>query len=358
MLALLAKPMAVTLPFTLLLIDFWPLQRISSARGNQPVSSGVIFLEKLPLLVLSIVAGAIAVYTQRTTGLMASVERRPLSGRISNAIVAYAMYLLKMIWPRDLAVFYPLPAGWPLWEVLACAAVLLAISVCAILMVRPAPYLLMGWLWYLGTLVPVIGLVQVGDQSMADRYTYIPLIGIFIAVCWSGGDLIERLSRLRPMGDMAAVAAVASCVLLTRRQVGFWSSSELLFRHALAVTHDNYVAENNLANVLARSGRRQEAEQHYLAAVRISPAAAVTQNNLANLLAEKGDLDSAADHYRAAIAASPNFTEAHYNFGVILRRQGRLDEAIEQFRAAVKSSPDVPAFQRTLASALAERQRP
>jgi hypothetical protein len=350
-LALLAKPMAVTLPLTLALIDFWPLRRTPSGMRSRTV------LEKVPLLLLGLVGAAIAVYTQRASGMMGSIEGYPPATRLANAVVGYTTYLGKTVWPADLAVFYPLDADWSRWSLIARGALLVAISACTVLLVRRAPYLLMGWLWYLVTLIPVIGLVQVGDQSTADRYTYVPLIGVFIAFCWSAGDLCQRHPRWRTPARCAAALAVVACVIGTWRQVGYWRSSEALFRRALAVTRDNYVAENNLANVLERTDRAREAELHYRAALRIRPADAVTHNNLANLLAKDDRLADAAEHYAAAIAAAPGFTEAHYNLGVLLRRQGRLDEAIEHLRAAVRSNPDMAVLRETLDGTLAERRR-
>ena len=253
-LGLAAKPMLVTLPFALLLLDVWPLGRWG-ARGAR-----FLLAEKLPLIALSAIFGAVTFAAQRSGGGIASAEVVPLGLRVSNALVSYVRYLGKTIWPRGLAIFYPHPLDTlPAWQVLGAALFLTAVTLTAVRQRRGHPYLLFGWLWYVGTLVPVIGLVQVGAQAMADRYTYVPAIGVFVAACWGVAALLDRLMPRRPAASRrwAAILGSAAVLLLavaTRAEAGFWRDSRTLFEHALAATKNNYTAHTGLGSALAAKG--------------------------------------------------------------------------------------------------------
>ncbi|HOC56965.1 MAG TPA: tetratricopeptide repeat protein [Verrucomicrobiota bacterium] len=344
-LSLLAKPMLVTLPFLLLLLDFWPLGRSAECgvRGAESGGSGrlrlwrKLILEKAPFFGLSLISCVVTFLAQKGGGSVASMAHIPLGERAANAAVAYASYLWQTIWPLELAAFYPHPLHSPGVKVMAALLVLLAVS--AVVFLSRRAYLIMGWLWYLGTLVPVIGLVQVGDHARADRYTYLPLVGIFIGVVWAATELAAaRPSWRRPL-QVLAVCVGALLMLSTRLQLSHWKSSENLFQRALAVTDNNYIAHNNLGNVLDLSGQHAAAKQHYQETLRIRPDFAGTHYNLANVFAREGNLDAALKHYRAAIELQPNYADAHYNLGVLLANRGQADQAIEHYQAAFRSRP-------------------
>jgi protein O-mannosyl-transferase len=344
-LGLLAKPMLVTLPFLLLLLDYWPLRRGPFAgeqlNWNDPATRrGLMRLlgEKVPFFILALASSAITFYAQQSGGAVASMTHIPFGLRVANAVVAYAAYLWKTVWPVELAVFYPHPLAWPAWQVALAVLVLAALSAGVWLARRR--YLTIGWLWYLGTLVPVIGLVQVGDQALADRYTYVPLIGLFIAASWGLHELIQRRPRWRAAGIVAAAGVLLLLAWGTRWQLSHWRNSETLFTRALAITKNNYVAHNNLGNVLDFSGRHELARMHYLETLRIRPDFAGTHYNLANVLFREGKLDAALTHYSAAVKQRPNYADAHFNLGVVLTTLGRLGEAIAHEREAIRHRPD------------------
>ncbi|HYV17450.1 MAG TPA: tetratricopeptide repeat protein [Verrucomicrobiae bacterium] len=303
-LGLLAKPMLVTLPVLLLLLDAWPLRRKEPWRR--------LVLEKAPLFAMSIATGVVTIVAQRHAETVGSLAGYPLGVRVANAIVATVTYLGQTMWPTRLAVFYPHPgASLAAWKVIVSSAILAALTFGAIRFRRSRPYLLIGWAWYLVTLAPVAGIVQVGWQARADRYTYIPLIGIFLAAVWAISDRIgERPAFLASL----ATAVVVLLGIGAFVQTGHWRDSETLFRHALAVTDDNAVAHLNLGTALLRRHQLAEAEEHFTEAVRINPA----------------------------------FAEAHSNLGVALGRQGRTDEAILEFRRALELQPDYPDARRNL----------
>ena len=364
-LGLMAKPMLVTLPFVLLLLDFWPLGRVRM--GPNPAGGWALSREewartvrlaweKLPLLALAAVSSVVTFFIHyRRGGDVISLGRVPLNLRVANALVSYVAYIGKMFWPARLAVFYPYPHSVPgLWIAGALLA-LVAISVAVIRAGPRRPYLLVGWLWYLGTLVPVIGLIQVGDQAMADRYTYVPLIGLFIMVAWGVPDLLARwplrLSRIAL--PSAAVLVILACAISARGQLQYWQDSTTLWTHALAVTTGNNIAHNNLGIVLADQGRLDEAIDHYLEALRIKPDYADAHNDLGVALADEGKLDEAIAHYSEALRIKPDYADAHNNLGVALADQGKPDQAIAQYTDALRISPDSAKAHNNLGAALA-----
>jgi tetratricopeptide (TPR) repeat protein len=337
-LGLLAKPMLVTWPCLLLLLDYWPLGRL---RRGGPVPLRLVLAEKLPLFALAAVSCAVALFAQGRGGAIESLQEVPLGVRCANALVSYVAYLGMALWPAHLAPFYPHPGGaLPWWQPAAAAVLLAGITALAAATAWRRPYLLVGWLWYVGTLVPVIGLVQVGDQTRADRYTYVPLVGLFLAAAWGLADLAAHRPALRWPVIAAAVLGLAACFVCTVRQVGYWHDSQALWAHALRVTADNYVAENNLGLALLQDGRPEEAEGHFRAAVRFKATYARGYANLGLALDEQGKLAEAAACYSRALEIRPDLAATHNNLGIVLGKLGRGDEAIAQLTEAVRLDPE------------------
>jgi protein O-mannosyl-transferase len=392
-LGLMSKPMLVTLPFVLLLLDYWPLGRMQNvdASGTRNAARTLLrlFLEKLPFFALVAASSLVTFIVQRRGGAV-STALSPYA-RVANALVAYVRYIRKMFWPSDLSVLYPHPGHWPAWEVAGAVALLLAICAVAILLGRRRPYLVVGWLWFCGTLVPVIGLVQVGIQSMADRYTYLPLIGVFIMLVWGIAEwLPNRPWRTQVLATLSLLV-LAACTLLTARQIQFWRNSEALFRHAVKVTQDNYLAYNNLGFYLNGQGRKTEAIENYQQALRINPVyedalnnlgyalaeqkkyleaiplyeAALrvrpnhveVHNNLGNALSEIGKIDEAIKHYLIVLQQQPDHADANNNLGIALAMQGKLDEAVPHFRAAIRSNPKYASAHSNLGNAFAVQHK-
>jgi protein O-mannosyl-transferase len=391
-LGLMAKPMLVTLPLILLLLDYWPLGRMSrepprgypagsteppgcDPAGNNSLSPCSLLpapcflwliLEKLPLFALSIASCAATYLAQRPA--LASIEQLPLSARIANALVSYVVYLGQFFYPSGLAVFYPhrsFENDLPIWKIAGASLLLLSISLVAVASRRRLPYLFVGWLWYLGMLVPVIGVVQVGAQAMADRYTYLPQIGLYLALVWGAGgkarsreqgagsgekEIYRVRSGLLPAAALIAIVVLGVCAW---RQAAYWRDGETLWRHALACTDGNFTAHNNLGNLLADRGNLDEAIDNLRAAVEIKPDFAKAHNNLANLLARRGKLAEAVKHYCRAFELRPDYAEAHANLGNLLANHGKYVEAIPQFRAALAIKPDYAGAHYELGSALA-----
>jgi len=345
-LGLLSKAMLVTFPFVLLLLDYWPLKRFAFAplNGAGQVEerttarlSGLI-LEKLPLVLLA-AGAAVATFFAQEPALKAAQDLS-LSWRFENALVTIWVYLRQMVWPSHLAVFYPHPRGTlPLWLVGASLLALLTFTAAVLSVRKRHPYLVTGWLWYLGMLVPVLGLVQVGWQAHADRYTYLPQIGIYLMISWGVADLTAGWRRRRLILGAAATLLIAGLMLLAARQVDYWSSSVALWRHTLAVTTDNDVAERGLATALIKLGQVDEAIAHDRAALRIRPGDTNSLTNLANALFQKGDLPEAIEHFREAVRLRPNDNMVRRNLAKALFRNGALDESIAEFREALRILP-------------------
>ncbi len=339
-LGLMAKPMLVTLPFTLLLLDYWPLGRLPVPLRGQAATLRRLLLEKAPLFALSAASCVVTFHAQRAGGAVATLEHISLGDRIANAVWAYGAYLAKTLWPADLAVFYPLPpGGHPAGEVALAALLLLGLSAGALRLAGRAPYLLTGWFWTLGTLVPVIGLVQVGSQAMADRYTYVPLIGIFLAAAWALGDLVRSNRGWRLVSAISSAALLVVLAVLTHAQTEVWRDSESLFRHALAVTGPNSLAHNNLGLVLHEEGRTEEAVVHLREAIRIDPEYPDAHSNYGVALAKLGLWDPAITQYREALRLQPGALSPLVNLGQALLRMGRLSEAAECFHQAMEGDP-------------------
>jgi len=347
-LGLMAKPMLVTLPFTLLLLDFWPLKRMPLPLREQWGTVIHLIGEKAPLFVLSAVSSVLTVIAQGKAGAVATIDQIPLAERLMNAGKTYAAYLAKMLWPSSLTVFYPHPRTDVLsWTAAAAFMVLVGITVLFFRLRRRAPYLLFGWLWYLGMLVPVIGLVQVGKQSMADRYTYVPLLGIFIAGAWGLAELGKGNGTLR-RGTAAAVA-LAALLFVTRVQVGHWTDNETLFAHAVAVTPENDLAQFQIGNTYLLKGRLDEAIAHLEKAVRINPRVAESRNSFALALLRRGRAAEALEQLREAQRIEPGNAKAMSNLALTLLKSGmdlagrnRFAEAAPLFEEASALLGDLP----------------
>jgi Tfp pilus assembly protein PilF len=329
-LGLLAKPMIVTLPFVLLLLDIWPL-----GRANRRA-----VWEKAPLFLLAAGAAAVTFLAQEQGRAVRSLAAVPFGLRIENALVTYAAYIVRMFWPAHLAVFYPYPFALPIWQTAAAAMALIAITALAVRRARSHPYLAVGWFWYVGTLVPVIGLVQVGAQASADRYTYVPMTGLTIMLAWGAADLIGRRPGARKPIVALAAAAGAACIALTWSQLGHWADSEALFRHAVEVTSDNYIAHNNLANYYLVHARDREAAVEINDALRIKPTYADAHINLAYLLKRLGRLGESEREYQTALALQPANVEAHSGYGALLVAEGRTADALREFLTVTSLRPD------------------
>jgi len=351
-LGLMAKPMLVTLPFVLLLLDFWPL-----GRGAHPPAWRRLILEKLPLFALTVASSIVTVLVQHRAGALKGLDALPLGRRAANAAVAYVAYIGQMLWPARLAAIYPYPASLGGWAVAGAAVGLVAITVLVWRAARRHPYLPVGWLWYLGLLVPVIGLVQVGSQPMADRYTYLPLIGLFVIVAWGIPDLVARRPH-RDVGLRAAAGLVLlGCAVTARGQVQHWRGSIPLWEHAVAATAGNYRAHHNLGHALAREGMIGEAVAHYAEALRLKPDYAEAHNNLGSALADQGRTLEAIAHYAEALRLLPDYAEAHNNLGVALTGQGKADEAVRHLSEALRIEPGRAVSHGNLGVALARQGR-
>lgn len=339
-LGLMAKPMLVTLPCVLLLLDRWPLGRWPLA-GAPATAAQRCVLEKWPLYLLTVISCVLTVAAQRAEAIR-TIEEVPVGLRIGNAVLAYATYLTQTFWPVDLAVLYPLRRVLPLLPMAGALALLGGVTLLAWRERQRRPWLLIGWLWFAGMLVPVSGLVAVGGQSRADRYLYLPQIGLFIMMAWTGREWVLAGRVPRRAATVAAGLALAACAALTWRQVGFWRDSETLFQRALAVVPDNTTAYINLGAVLERQGRLEEALTNYLAALRLEPGRAATHNNLGNVLDGLGRHAEAIEHYHEALRLKPGTALVHRNLGAALVAQRRYDEAMAQYAEAQRLMPADP----------------
>lgn len=418
-LGLMAKQMLVTLPFVLLLLDYWPLGRLRLGQledGDTGTSgeSGIVdaqkamlhlIREKVPLFVLTAIFCVVVYLAQQSWGAFGA--RIGLVVRMTNAVGSYSKYIGMMLWPSKLAAFYPYPEEIRIGLLAASAIFLVFVSVAVILAVRSRSYLSVGWLWYFGTLVPVIGLVQVGGHAMADRYTYVPLIGLFIMITWGVADLVRGVRYHKIALSVAGVTVLLAWGICTWFQVGYWRNSTTLFEHALAVTKNNYLAHQGLGLSLLKQGKVSQAIEHYREALRIEPGLEDAIANLGSALIWKGqvdaairhyreflrhrptahrthknlgdalilrekirthngswatpmtkvDIDEAVEHYRQALEFKPNYFEAHYNLAEALVKQGKLEAAIKHYREALRINPENSKVQQALKAALARKAK-
>lgn len=352
-LGLMCKPMGVTLPFVLLLMDWWPLRRMTplDASDFRPwhysLSAWSRFAwEKVPLLGLSAISCLITFLAQSRGGAVRSLDYMPFGLRISNAFMSYVTYLGKMVWPSSLAMFYPHPASIaaqasiPMWKIVGAALLLCGFSFLVMRHAQRRPYLPVGWLWYIGTLVPVIGLVQVGNQAMADRYTYVPLIGVFIAIAWGIPDLFSRI-RFRNLAlGVLGGAVVAALSVAAWNQVGYWRNNVTLFSRMLAVTQDNWLAWNNLGLTYVSLGQPQKAIDHFREALRIKPGYADALYNLGMTYDKLGQSQQAIVYYREALRVKPDYAKAWNNLGTVYHELGQLEQALTYYQKALQTKPD------------------
>ncbi len=350
-LGLLSKPMIVTLPFVMLLLDFWPLHRTSllchaNGDASPPISSddaarrlrpniARLFMEKLPLLILSSISCVVTYIAQSASGAVLSVETLPVGVRIANAMAAYTSYLGKLLFPIDLAIFYPhLGQQLPLWQWLGSSILLVSISILFIRRFLISPFLIIGWLWFLGTLIPVIGLVQVGSQALADRYTYMPAIGIYIIIIWGGREVLSIMKpRKEIVGSFGLVMFI--CISsMTWNQISLWKNSETLFRHAIAVTENNFLAHNILAVVLGEEGRLEEAYEEYVTSLEMNQQYVDLLVNYGVILVRMGRIEEALEKYRQALSINPDDINAHVNMGKVLTQLQNNDKATLHYNSA------------------------
>ena len=372
-LGLMAKPILVTLPCVMLLLDFWPLGRLrlfqrqpASIPGQDPQTGHLPsahrpflhpFLEKLPLLALSAVSSIVTIQGHQALGALVPVERLSLSARLDNALVAYAMYLRKLIWPVDLSVFYLHPGGWPTPTIAVSAFLLIAITTLAIQQSRRRPYLLVGWLWFLGTLVPTIGLIQAHEQSMADRFAYVPLIGIFIMVVWLMADSFQSWPRRQLLQGAAAGLALAGCVVMTSLQLRYWRNSLTLVQRAVELAPDNHIARVMLGNVLCESGEFDVAFREYHQALSIRRNYAEAWERAGAVLNQQGRSTQAIPYLRTAVQLSPRWTQPRRSLALALVRQGRTTEARTAYEELAGLMPPTAKGHTQIAEMLAEGQQ-
>ena len=334
-LGLMAKPMLVTLPFVLLLLDYWPLNRMkfkSSGSIDKQKSrermlpifekniTSRLILEKLPLFAVSLVTIFLSSISVERLGITLSYESKPITLRLTNAVVSYVDYLGKVFWPSDLTFIYPYPRTLPTLQIIGSAFILLCITIGVLIKLRKVPFLAVGWFWYLGTLIPVIGLVQAGFwPAMADRFAYLPAIGLFIIVAWGISGLAENWHSKKKLISAAAAGAIILLMTAAWVQVGFWQNSLTLFKHAIEVTENNYMAHNNLGNIYFRQGKLDQAVKHYSEALRINPGFALAHNNMGAAMLRSGKIEEALFHFRQATILESGNIDAQRNLNKLLK---------------------------------------
>jgi tetratricopeptide (TPR) repeat protein len=299
----------------------------------------------------------VTILVQRQAGAVQALDAFPFALRLANAAVAYAVYVGQSCWPAALAALYPYPASVPLWKAAAALAALVGMSVLAVRALARRPYVPVGWFWFVGMLVPVIGLVQVGSQPYADRYTYVPLVGLAIVVVWGAAEVLGRWRHGRTVGVVAALLVLIACTIATRHQAAVWKDGVTLWQHAVGVTRDNYRAHTNLGQALTSAGRAYEAMPHFEAALRINPSFAPAHNYFGLALLSRGEVARAIEHHRQAVTLRPRFVEAHNNLGLALAADGRLEEAVGAFSSALEIDPEFAPAHTNRGTALAELGR-
>jgi len=357
-LGLMSKPMVLTLPCVMLLLDYWPLRRWSHVKSDSQMQSlASLIVEKLPFFIFGMISILITFLGVRKAGAVAEIGGLPFSDRLANGFVSYVRYMAKTLWPAKLSPLYLHPGHWPIDVSSTAGLVVLIITVAVVALARRRPYLCVGWFWFVGMLVPVIGLLQAGPQAMADRYTYLPLIGLFVLVTWGAADLLGGQLQHRGLLGAIALVAVVACVPVTWAQLQHWKNSESLFRHVINVTSNNYVAYCNLGASLYEQGRLPEAIALLGESLRINPRHLEAHNNMALALAKTGKLEEATTHYAAMLAIDPQCAAAHYGWASLLDQLGRLDEAVTHYQAAIQLRPDYVEAYNNLGGILAAQDR-
>jgi len=358
-LALASKQMVVTLPCVLLLLDFWPLERISLMSSRKELASSALTLvrEKLPFFALAFAASVVAFAVQKASGSVSSIDALPVRFRFANALFAYVAYVSNHFWPTNLAAVYPLSSQFSFMGVIAAALFLGAVTAFVVFRSRQDPFLFVGWLWFIGTLVPVIGLIQVGAQARADRYMYIPAIGLSIAFVWGVDALCRHWPRRFHLLALPAIAGLAALVVCTRVQVGYWHDSEKLFRHAIESVPGNYLGYNGLGKALEDMGRKDEAIRAWNEALHLNPDYPEAQYNLGTSLLAGGNVEQALPHLQTAVKGTPNNANAHENLGNAYLKLDRLAEATTQFASAAALAPDNAVFMQVLGMVLLKQSK-
>ncbi len=345
-LGLLSKPMVVTLPFALLLLDYWPLGRIvfngdKSDRGKSVIPEiKRLIVEKIPFFLLSAAVSISIFLIVRESGQLYTAETAPFDRRIGYAFISYMTYLYKTVLPVNLAVYYPFPASLPIWQVVGSVLFITFLSFLFLKLYKKSPYLITGWLWYLGTLVPVIGIVKAGHHTMNDRYTYIPLIGIFIIIAWGVPEFLSNQHRKAAIQRAFAIMAVTACIILTWLQLKHWKDSVSLFTHTVNATKNNAMAHNQLGMALTERGREMEAESHFQKAVDANPKYWRAYNNLGIAMEKRGETNKAIDQYSIALRLKPDSWEVLNNKGTALMATGKQEEALTLLTRALQIKPD------------------
>jgi len=362
-LGLMAKPILVTLPFVLLLLDGWPLGRLHLRRATsgadsqtrpERVSLPFLILEKAPFFALAVACSVVTYWAHQSSGFIQNPDTLPLGVRLANASVAYVGYIWKMFWPENLAVLYPFLVNSVFsWATVGATVLLLLVTAAVMLAAGRRPYLLVGWLWFLGTLVPNIGFVQAGAQAMADRFTYIPLIGLFLMIGWGVPDLLKRWSYYRVVSGVAATTLILVLAVCSWKQVRYWKDTITLLSHAVQVVDNNYLAHTHLGARLAQRGEIDRAIQHFSAALDIRPDMAGVQNDLGNALVRQRRFQEAVPCYSKALAIQPDYVDAHNNLAVALMHLGKFDDAILHFKEILRLKPDSAMNHNNLGIALA-----
>ncbi len=360
LLGMMAKPTIITLPVVLLLLDYWPLQssrpradgdksgvlaRVTDGKGGSQASTLFIVLEKIPLALLAVIIILISIFPEGSTVNLTTFQDAAPLGRLQHALTSYMNYLLKVFWPINLAAFYPQPAHFPLWRVITAAGLLVMVSLLVFSKRKKHPYLAVGWAWYLVTMLPVIGLVQVWTHDIADRYTYLPLLGIFIMLAWGIPEFASARPGHRAILPYLAGTCLAVLMALAWHQVSHWQNSYTLWSHVLNVTGDNPVAHTNLGLFLADNGKPEEAKAQYRQAIRLKPDHYTAYNNLGILLAREGRSREAAQHFSKALSLKPDYADALNNLAIELVRRREYVEALGHFLEAVRLKPDEIQFQ-------------
>jgi len=358
-LGLMSKPMLVTFPFALLLLDLWPLRRIS-LDSLLPRETGRLLVEKMPMIGLVVASSVVTFFVQRAGQAVAMTTAIPIHLRLENAAVAVMAYLGQFVVPLNLSVFYPHPGFFPngsieVWKWTVAVAMILIISTAAILLIRRLPFLFVGWFFFLGTLIPVIGIVQVGAQAMADRYTYLPMLGITVIVICALAKLVNSSGQWKPVIAALVSIILFSSILLTRNQVDYWKDSRTLMSRAIQLDNRNYIAHNNLAIALEESNDKEAAEVHYRKALAFNERFPHAEFNLANILEAKGDIEEALKHFNRAVRLDPEYPGAYNNYGNLLTKLGRNKDAIRVYERGVKHCPDNALLKHNLATSLAAR---
>jgi len=340
-LGMMAKPMLITLPFAMLLLDFWPLNRLKMTTLRPSIRNLLVLTwEKIPLFACVLLISIVAYFFQDKGGVLPSIELIPASLRAENIIVSYGLYLWKTLWPFQLAAVYPYPDSLPNRQVLISLTLLVCLTIMSIKLMKKAPWFLFGWLWYLGILVPVIGIVVIGPHSMADRYTYIPLIGIFVIIAWGVPELLRNFHLKREFLSASFFLLIMICSVITWNQIGYWRNSYTLYKHTIKHTASNPLAHDGFATALSERGDFDGAIKHYQQSIQLYPNSAEVHNNLGVALLKTGRIDDAIEQYRRSIALKPDYTAALNNLGNALKKTGRCDQAEPYYRKALENEPD------------------